>query len=56
MKRLVALGHKVIALPEETSLFINDNEFTIIGQKPAEIFTQNKIEVIEPNNNCDLAK
>ena len=56
MKRLVKLGHKVIALPEETSLYINDNEFTIIGQKEAEIFTQNKNEIIEPNNNCDLTK
>ena len=56
MKRLVKLGHKVIALPEETSLFIDDNKFKIIGQKSAEILTQDKIEVIEPNNNCNLTK
>ena len=56
VKRLISEGYKLVCLPEETSLFINDNKFTVIGQKPAEIFTQNKSEVVEPNNNCVLIK
>lgn len=56
MKRLILAGYKVVALPEETSIYINDNEFTIIGQKSAEIFTQNKNAIIKPNNNCNLTK
>ena len=56
MKRLILAGHNVVALPEETSVYIDDDEVTVIGQKPAEIFTRNKNEIIEPNNNCNLIK
>ncbi|MBQ8522148.1 MAG: Type 1 glutamine amidotransferase-like domain-containing protein [Clostridia bacterium] len=55
-QRLINKGHKLICLPEETSLYIKDNEFTIIGQNPAEIITKNKTQIIEPNNICDLTK
>ena len=54
MKRLILAGHNVVALPEETSVYIDDDEVTVIGQKPAEIFTRNKNEIIEPNNGCNL--
>lgn len=56
IQRLLEQGHKVICLPEETSLYINDSEFTIIGQKPAEIITKSKTQIIEPNSICNLTK
>lgn len=46
--KLLGLGYKLICLPEETSLFINDNQMTVIGQKPAEIFDGKTREVIQP--------
>ena len=56
VNNLISKGFKLICLPEETSLYINDNKFTIIGQKPAEIITKNKTQIIKPNNICDLTK
>lgn len=56
VNNLISKGFKLLCLPEETSLYINDNHFTIIGQKPAEIITKNKTQIIEPNNICDLTK
>ena len=38
IQRLLKQGHKIICLPEETSIWINDNQMQIIGQKPAEIY------------------
>lgn len=56
VNRLISNGFKLICLPEETSLYINNDEFTIIGQKPAKIITKNKTQVVEPNNICYLTK
>ena len=56
VNRLIENGFKLICLPEETSLYITDDKFTIIGQKPVEIITKNKKQIIEPNNICDLTK
>lgn len=47
IQRLIEQGHKVICLPEETSLWINGNQMTIIGQKPAEIFDGKSKTVIQ---------
>lgn len=56
VNNLIAKGFKLVCLPEETSLYINDNELTIIGQKPAEIITKNKTQIVGPNNMCNLIK
>lgn len=47
IQRLLEQGHKVICLPEETSLWINGNQMQIIGQKPAEIFNGNEKRTIQ---------
>lgn len=49
IQRLMEQGHKVICLPEETSLWINGNQMQIIGQKPAEIFYGNEKQIIQSN-------
>ena len=56
VNKLISNGFKLVCLPEETSLYINNDNFTIIGQKSAEIITKNKTQTIEPNNTCDLTK
>lgn len=38
IERLLKDGHKLVCLPEETSLVVEDNKFSIIGSKPAEVF------------------
>ncbi len=47
IKRLLAQGHKIICLPEETSIWINDKQIKIIGQKPAEIFNGQDKKIIK---------
>ena len=44
--KLLKQGYKLVCLPEETSLWINGNQMTIIGQKPAEIFDGKDKKVI----------
>ena len=56
VNRLISNGFKLVCLPEETSLYITDDKFTIIGKKPAEIITKNKTQIIEPKNVFDLIK
>lgn len=55
IQRLMSQGHKIICLPEETSLWINGNKMKIIGQKPAEIFRNDGRNVIY-NNDIILEK
>jgi len=50
IQRLMSQGHKIICLPEETSLWINGNEMKIIGQKPAEIFRNEGKNIINSND------
>lgn len=38
VEKLLKQGYKLICLPEETSIWINNDQTKIIGQKPAEIF------------------
>lgn len=38
INRLLKEGNKLICLPEETSLYVHNNEFKFIGSKPAKIF------------------
>jgi len=47
--KLVNAGHKLICLPEETSVCVFDNKLTIIGQKPAEIYTNKFKEISYPH-------
>lgn len=50
IQRLVSKGHKLICLPEETSIWINDKQIKIIGQKPAEIFKGKNKKIINNLN------
>ena len=45
--KLLKQGYKLVCLPEETSLWINDNQMRIIGQKPAEIFDGKNKKIIQ---------
>lgn len=48
VKRILDLGTNVICLPEETNLFITENEITVFGGKPAEIVTPNCRKKVQP--------
>ena len=47
--KLLGLGYKLVCLPEETSLWINGNQMTIIGGKPAEIFDGKEKKIVDAN-------
>ena len=51
VNKLLKQGYKLVCLPEETSLWINDNQMQIVGQKPAEIFDGQSKVVVEPDEN-----
>lgn len=42
VKRLLKEGYKLICIPEETSIFINNDTISIVGSKPAAVFTKNR--------------
>lgn len=48
VKRLIDSGHKLICIPEESSIFIDNNKTQIIGQKPVEIINRNSCKVLNP--------
>ena len=48
IKEFVRAGNSIIALPEESSIYINGNSAVIIGSKPCTVFKENNIEKIEP--------
>ena len=48
IRRLLKQGHKLICLPEETSVWLNNDEMKIIGQKPAEIFNGKEMKKVNP--------
>ncbi len=52
--RLLKLGHRLICLPEETSVWINQDKISIIGQKPAEMFDNDVARLLEPAINKDI--
>lgn len=37
--RLLKEGFKLICVPEETSLYVKDNDFSVIGKSPVEIYS-----------------
>lgn len=43
-----ARGNRIFALPEETSLFVEDNKVTVIGTEPCTLFTTD-IKTLKPN-------
>lgn len=47
--RLLQEGYKLICLPEETSLYIENEKYRIIGAYPAKIIAENKNKTIENN-------
>ena len=48
VKRLLKEGYKLICIPEETSIFVHDDKISIIGSKPANVFSKdNEIQNIE---------
>ncbi|MBQ7308245.1 MAG: Type 1 glutamine amidotransferase-like domain-containing protein [Clostridia bacterium] len=50
INNLLNTGHKLICIPEETSLWINDNTIQVIGLKPVEVFEKgNKSKLVLPN-------
>ena len=49
VNRILNLGCNVICLPEETNLFVTENEITVFGKKPAEFVTPNYREIVKPN-------
>jgi len=44
----VAMGNKVFALPEETSLFVENDKVTVIGSKQCTLFTTD-VTTLKPN-------
>lgn len=55
VQRLLADGHNLICLPEETSLFIQNGRMSIIGDRPAEVVTPNGRITMHPekDNSAD---
>jgi len=53
IQRLLAEGHHLICLPEETSLFIENGKMSIIGDLPAEVITKNFRKVFNPGEVVD---
>ena len=47
--KLVKAGHKLICLPEETSICVFGNKLSVIGKRPAEIYTNELKQVIQPS-------
>ena len=54
INRLLKEGYKLICLPEETSLVIDEKDFRIIGSKPAEIISSMSNEVAQVDENIVL--
>lgn len=50
VNKLLKQGYKLVCLPEETSLWINGEQIKIIGQKPAEIFDEEKKKSVNIND------
>lgn len=50
VEKLLKQGYNLVCLPEETSLWINGDQMKVIGQKPAEIFTDQKSKIININD------
>ena len=50
VKKLLGQGHKLICLPEETSVCLFENKMFLIGSKPAEIYLNKIKEVSFPHN------
>ncbi|MBE7074219.1 MAG: hypothetical protein E7379_03925 [Clostridiales bacterium] len=49
VQRLLNQGHKLICLPEETSIFIDNNKIKVLGTKPAELITKIERKIVNPN-------
>ena len=45
IQRLLEEGYKLVCLPEETSLVVEDRKCYIIGSKPAEIILKNQSKI-----------
>ncbi len=55
IKRLLKQGYKLICLPEETSLYLDNGTVTFIGTKPAEkIESENKRTIYNPRDNSTI--
>ena len=54
INRLIKEGYKLICLPEETSLVIEENNFRIIGSKPAEIINSISDTIVQKDENLML--
>lgn len=49
VNRLLNDGHKLICLPEETSIYLKDGNITVIGDSPCEVITNTSRKSYHPN-------
>lgn len=54
IERLLEEGYKLVCLPEETSLVVEDKKCYIIGSKPAEIILKNQRKIATKNQTISL--
>lgn len=56
IKGFAGAGNGIIALPEESSIYINGNSAVLIGSKPCTIFKENNIVKIDPHQSLVFLK
>lgn len=54
VKRLLKDGHKLLCLPEETSIYIDDSCCRIIGDAPAELITASNRKILNQNDKVNF--
>ena len=54
IERLLNNNFKLICIPEESSLFVNDEDLIVIGGKPIEVITKNFRQEFNSNEKLDL--
>lgn len=54
VQELLKDGHKLICLPEETSLYVNNGKISIIGDLPAEVVFCNSRKVLYQNEDVEF--
>lgn len=54
LSKLINKSFKIVAVPEESSLYLNNQSMSIVGPKPAEIVTKEKRIILNPNETFEL--
>lgn len=47
IKNLINEGYKLVCIPEETSLYVEDGRFSVVGSKPAEIINSKEDIIVK---------